>query len=655
LSIVVLFSGLAASARSEEPAWAARYRVRFISSAAGVPRADVEATLRWIGERSRAPSWVDVGMAEDGFPKGYGAFVRDFAARVPAGTPTPRTVHHAETLSVPHGRYRLPVLPGGVVGFAYAVVLEHDPAGWGPGPDEAPYRFEEGAVWTGRAVFVTTPRSRVEVTFAPEGERVLTSFEPVAGRPNTFHVPDEERLRDSFLVAGRPVTAHLRVGAATVTLALGGPLKGSLPLLSKTIARFLAASEALFGGAPPRRILAVGNLGGVAGTFNGGTYGSDVSFLVDQPLEASNAGRWRPFLSHELFHLWNGYALAYEGQQYWMSEGFTDYYARLLLVRQGLLSGDDFLDDLRQRMARYVWRGADIGLQEAGDAKFDNTTLVYEGGSLAALCLDLQFRAATANRKSLDDLMKTLYAEFGGGRRPKVTIPDVIRLASRVTGESIADFFARHVSGPETLPLTESLGLAAIRVLPMIRLPKGKWVAMSGIEVQAAEGEPLRAGDVITEVGGSTVKTFDDLRVALASVTPGAIVSAVVIRDGQRIPLEVPLGGDSSTAPSRIRSVSAEVGSTLDPLALAIRKAIFGSQLAEKGRASSANWPQDLLAPRRTANAGPAPSRSRRRGRVLAVRISGRLRSRCAPGSGAGSCPIVGSALAGSGADKPSG
>jgi predicted metalloprotease with PDZ domain len=591
--LVALLGVLPAFARDDPARWAARYEVRFGASATGVPHARVQATLRWLGKRDQKPSSVDVGMAEDGFPNGYGAFVRDFEASVPAGSRRPRG-YPALTLSAPNGRYRLGVPRSGVVGFSYLVVLEHDPAGWGPGPDEAPYLFEDGVFWTGRAVFVTAPECRAEVTFAaPDGDRVLTSFEPVAAaRRNTFSVPDEQRLRDSFLVVGRPAAIDLQIGAASVTLALGGPLKPSLPILSKAMARFLDASAALFGGAPPRRILVVGNIRGPKGSFNGGTYGSDVSFLVDEPLGSGNAGRWGPFLCHELFHLWNGYALDYQGQQYWMSEGFTDYYARVLLVRQGDLSSDDFLADLRQRMAGYVWRDADIGLHEAGDAKFKNTALVYEGGSLAALCLDLQVRAATSNRKSLDDVMKALYKEFGGNPGRKVTATDVITLTSNIAERPFADFFGRYVNGHEALPLAESMKLAGIRVTPRFRMPKGRWIAVGllrspltaalpggGVEILESAGEPLREGDLISEVAGAGVKRFEDLRMAFRDVTPGATVTVIVTRHGERTPVEVTLGGDSSSPRSGIWSVSAEVLSTLDPLTLAIRKSVFGSEL----------------------------------------------------------------------------
>ena len=125
-----------------------------------------------------------------------------------------------EVFATAEGWRKLGVAKDGTVSFHYEVVLDHDPGSWGPGPDEAPYRFEGGAHWTGRALFLTAPRSQVEVTFAAgegEGEKVATSFEPVAGRPGAYSVPDETRLRNAFFMVGKFDYADLSVGDASVT------------------------------------------------------------------------------------------------------------------------------------------------------------------------------------------------------------------------------------------------------------------------------------------------------------------------------------------------------------------------------------------------------------------------------------------------------
>jgi predicted metalloprotease with PDZ domain len=549
--------------------------VNFRQGGSAVPRAEVEARLHWIGAAAR-PATVEVGMAEDGFPGGYGAFVRDFG---PA----------AEVLSVPGGRFRLPVGRRGDVHYSYSVVLEHAAGEWGPGPDEAPYRFDEGTVWTGRALFVTAARSRVEVAFAaPAGAHVFTSFEPAS---RAFRVADQERLRDSFVVVGRPAVATLKAGKAKVTLLLGGALKPSLPVVRDAIAHFLDASTRLFGGAPRRRVLVVGNVGGRAGSFDGGVYGDDVSLLVDGPLGAAFGQRWRPFLAHEIFHLWNGRSLVYEGQQYWMSEGFTDYYARLLLVRSGQLTGESFRADLERRASRYLDGRTGVGLWAAGQAKFQNPTLVYEGGALAALCLDVSIRTATANAKSLDDVMKALYAGFAGPASRPITLDDVRRVASSVAGVPFDEFFTRHVTGGEALPLAEALRAAgfdfqaAVRELPpaswaasgLLRCPSLTAVPGVGLKVLRSESDALRAGDVIAAVGGAPVDTIERLRMAMADLAPRDVVPVHVTRDGAPLMIEVTLGGDPAGRPvsTRVPVVSLTPLPDAPALARAIRASLF--------------------------------------------------------------------------------
>ena len=57
---------------------------------------------------------------------------------------------------------------------------------------------------------------------------------------------------------------------ALVTLALGGKLGDSMPLVKEATRRFLEAAAEVFDGAPPGRSLVVGNLGAPRGSLHGG-------------------------------------------------------------------------------------------------------------------------------------------------------------------------------------------------------------------------------------------------------------------------------------------------------------------------------------------------------------------------------------------------
>ena len=565
-----------AAGAADAPDWSARYRVVFASP----KEAAIEATLTWVRKGKARPDTVEVGMADDGFPGGYGSFLRDFA---PEG----------QILSTPEGLRRLSVAADGTVGFQYRVVLAHDPKGWGPGPDEAPYAFDGGAFWTGRALFVTARAQSSEVSFqASAGQGVSLSYEPAPGRAGAYRVATEDRLRNAFLVVGRYRASELKAGQALVTLALGGTMSDAMPEVEGAVRRFLGASEGIFGGAPPTRILVVGNVGASPGSLHGGVFGSDVSFLADEPLGPGNAERWRPFLCHEIFHLWNGTAIDFPaGQQYWFTEGVTEYEAHLLPLRLGEAEREGFLSTFAGKAARYLEAAGTKGLLAAGDEKFLNNALIYDGGALAALVLDVEIRTASGNKRSLDDLLRALYERARGRKGKGLTNDDVVRTASKVAGKPMDGFFERYVKGSEALPLAEALRKAGLAIeVDVSELPEAKTILVDllacpsvsvvgeGLKVLRSESESILAGDVIVGVDGAAVRDFDDLRFAFKNRERGSAVPLSVLRDGERTSLAVKLAGEPGAPIERSRHARVMLTPLPrpDPEALAIRTSLLG-------------------------------------------------------------------------------
>jgi predicted metalloprotease with PDZ domain len=129
-----------------------------------------------------------------------------------------------------------------------------------------------------------------------------------------------------------------------------------------------------------------------------------------------NNGRtitWLMF--HELFHLWNGrrYKLA-DPQELglWFSEGFTDFYARRLAYRAGLMSAKSYVEDLNRTIERYTrspFRDAPAA-RIVKDFWSDPAMgdLPYLRGSIVASMVDAQIRTASGGARSLDDLMRDL-------------------------------------------------------------------------------------------------------------------------------------------------------------------------------------------------------------------------------------------------------
>ena len=567
--------GLAASLPSphDAPLWQATYDVRFGSSSAGVRQAQVAARLSWIGDPARRPAEVSLKMAEDGFPGGYGA--------------------HVEGLPMPESGSSLPVDASGKVDFRYTVSLTHDPEGWGPGPDEAPYAFDGGAFWTGRSLFITAERSKAELSLAAEpGSRISVSYPPVPGFAGRYQVSDEGHLQNSFLMVGNQSESRLTVGDAEVILALAGGMAGSMGVIEQEVRRFLDAASALFRGAPPRRILVAASVGAEKGSLHGGGFGDDLSVLADEPLGLGNADRWRPFLCHEIFHLWNGNTLHFDSQAYWFTEGFTEYYAFQLPRRLGQISSEQFRQTVRNKAAAYLEAAGGKGLLAAGDEKFLNTAIVYDGGFLAALSMDLKIRYVSDNRRSLDDVMRRLYKRAVRGGGQTLTTNDIFREASKTAAVDLGDFFRDHIAGDRVLPLEQAMGWAGIAFqakktqLPvledllgtLLRCPSARRVE-EGIELLRCEPGDLAAGDILVEAAGFPVTGFQSLRTALQGAVPASEAAITVRRGGQRRNLKIVLGGDPAKPLPASPHVEVSLGDLpgADKLPLKIRSAVFGS------------------------------------------------------------------------------
>jgi len=121
--------------------------------------------------------------------------------------------------------------------------------------------------------------------------------------------------------------------------------------------------------------------------------------------------RFKRLLAHEAFHTWNGAKIRRREPEvlvYWFSEGFSDYYARLLLLRAGLLTLEEYIQEYNKMLKRYFTSSARFAKNSRLlEASWSNELrqMPYYRGDIVAHNLNAQIRLATANSISLDDAM----------------------------------------------------------------------------------------------------------------------------------------------------------------------------------------------------------------------------------------------------------
>lgn len=171
-------------------------------------------------------------------------------------------------------------------------------------------------------------------------------------------------------------------------------------------------------------------------------------------------------LAHELFHAWNPRRLGgYENDRlYWFGEGFTAYYAYLLLLRAGLISLDEYVAAHNSWIEAYytspVRSLAVDEMVQKRQTNHDAEELFYKRGYLLANHLDFTIRSKTNGEHSLDDVMRSLLrsSKAGSIKLSEKRIADALRPYLQEQG---AGDIEKYMNRGELVPADNSFGACA--------------------------------------------------------------------------------------------------------------------------------------------------------------------------------------------------
>lgn len=393
-----------------------------------------------------------------------------------------------------------------------------------------------------------------------EGWRIATGMTP-GDSAHQFRAADFHDLVDHPFFVGRFDFDSTQVEGRWMRLA-------TYPLGSVSGARRMALWDALkrsvpplvgvFGEVPWRRYTVLQVVDSAFAGMSALEHGESELAIVGAPyLE-------EPFVvsvhAHEIAHAWNVKRLrpadlfpyVYDRPQpspwLWMSEGVTDYYADLALVRAGLTDEVAFLNTTLGKIDGVNERPA-TALEDASYQAWlgmtDGTAdLYYDKGSLAGLALDIIIRDASNNRHSLDDVMRELWT-VAWKRGRGFTSDDFWNAVTRAAdGRALGDFQRRYIDGRDTYPWEQWLPRAGWRIvtdsITEPRLGALLRADVQGVRVAALDpmGAGARAGlaldDVITHIGGRSTLDPDFGRRwrEFWGQRPGAPMALTVARAG---------------------------------------------------------------------------------------------------------------------------
>lgn len=403
-----------------------------------------------------------------------------------------------------------------------------------------------------------------EVRFAlPPGWQVTTTLRGTGSGPYT--AGDYDELADAQTFVGKYSLDSISVDKKWLRLAVwptDAYSPGAARNLRADLAKIAQTENRLMGKTPYDAYTVFLNVIREPISFGGGLEHAAGQYDIMPSLAfadpAGNLGDFMvPLLAHEYFHLWNVkrvrpaemWPYDYHAEQYtallWWSEGVTDYYADLTVLRSGLWTPDQFLrnanTDIQQvESAPEPWSEEDGSIATWISEVFVNSSqLYYPKGALTGMLLDVAMRDATDNAHSLDDVMRALYTRYYQAGKG-FTTENLLALLREFGMPDVDDFYRRYIDGREPLPYEAILPKAGIAVakqttsVPFLGInappgEDGKWVIQVVEPSSAAEAAGLQPGDVLVKLGDIDIRGQDDWGAAFRRRYQGQAGTPIVI------------------------------------------------------------------------------------------------------------------------------
>ena len=279
--------------------------------------------------------------------------------------------------------------------------------------------------------------------------------------------------------------------------------------------------------------------------------------------------------AHEFFHLWNVKRIRpatlepldptreMYTRSLWFAEGVTNTVASYTLVRTGIWSKQEFLQDLSQQITELEsrpaeqWQSAEQSSLDAWLEKYalynqpQSSISYYTKGQVLGVLLDILIRDRTDNQRSLDDLLRAMNTDFAREGKFYRDSLDVRLEAEKLTGGSLADFFDNYVAGARPLPyqsLFSRVGLelrthesvrATLGFLPQ-RDPGGPWVVAAIDTDGPAAKSGLQVGDELLRWNNADLPRRPERWAAQQK--PGDVLHLRVRRNEKEESVDVHLG-----------------------------------------------------------------------------------------------------------------
>ena len=418
------------------------------------------------------------------------------------------------------------------------------------------------------------------------------------GAAHRYRAPDYDTLVDSPILAGNPAIYTFTVQGIPhfiVNVGEGGIWDGQ-----KTVADVQKIVETIAGfwGTIPYEKYVFFNL--ITEAAGGLEHRNACTLMTSRWKARTRRGYvdWLTLVSHEFFHAWNvkrlrpselgpfDYDRENPTRSLWVAEGITSYYGDLLAARAGVITRDEYLNELGSLIAELQSTPGRLSMP-VEDASFDawiryyrpdeNSPNVavsyYTKGAVVGFLIDIEIRRATNNAKSLDDVMRLAWQRYSGARG--FTPEEFRALISEIAGRDLSAWLQQALASTNELDYTQVpwlgmrirndaqpiprawIGLGTSGTAATLKNDAGRLVVTQVRRGSPAYDAGVNVDDEILAIDQYRVRP-DGWEARLDAYRPGDRVTLLVARREHIMPIAVVL------APEPARVTRIEPDSTAD-------------------------------------------------------------------------------------------
>ena len=369
---------------------------------------------------------------------------------------------------------------------------------------------------------------------------VATGLEPVPGQLYTFAAPDFDVLYDSPILIGNleslPEFTVKGIPHRFIGYKIGDFDKAQFV---SDLTKIVTAAADIIGDIPYKHytFLSIGPGQGGIEHLNSASISFSGAGL------ATREGRIRllSFIAHEYFHHYNvkrirpvelgpfDYDKGSRTNSLWVSEGLSVYYEYLVLKRAGIITNDELLNLFHNNMMAFenkpgkqfqtlaqssyeTWSDGPFG--RTGD-EVNKTISYYDKGPVVGVLLNFAIQHETNNKKSLDDVMRSLYRVYYQKKKRGFTEEELRKTIETTAGKPLPEIF-EYIYTTKELDYPKYFAYAGLLIDTTTKAIPGAYSGISTrqrndtLTISAVDWNSpawnagIRARDILLQIDGNT-------------------------------------------------------------------------------------------------------------------------------------------------------